>query len=248
MTDAVRIAMWSGPRNISTAMMRAFESRGDTVVVDEPFYACYLKASGADHPYREKTLAAMSADWSEVRAELARPLPPGKSILFEKHIAYHYPASEPLDWLFTHRTFLLIRNPRAMVGSYAQMLDDIRPIVESYAVERRIYEHLTAAGRPCPIVDADDVLTDPPRMLAALCAALGISYTDRMLSWPAGPRPTDGPWAPHWYGAVAGSTGFGPPSAAPALSRELSALAAACELEYRFLHERRLAAPSASGD
>ncbi|MEX0643970.1 MAG: hypothetical protein WD076_01565 [Parvularculaceae bacterium] len=239
----IRIAMWSGPRNISTTMMRAFENRADTVVVDEPFYACYLKASGVEHPYRAETLAAMPTDWREVRRRLDEPLPAGKSIFFEKHIAYHYPPSEPLDWLLARRTFLLIRDPRRMVASYARKSVDIAPIVESFAVERRIHDFLAKRGLPCPIVDAADVLVDPAAMMRALCGALAIPYTDRMLAWPAGPRATDGPWAPHWYDAVNASTGFKqaaekPPDLTPALE----SIAGACAEDYRLLSSRRLRA------
>lgn len=241
MTGAIRIAMWSGPRNISTTMMRAFENRPDTVVMDEPFYACYLKASGADHPYREETLAAMATDWREVVASFAAPLPAGKTILFEKHIAYHYPDDEPLDWLASHRTFLLIRDPRRMVASYAQRSDAVSPIVDSYRVARRIHEFLSARGLACPVVDAADILRDPPGMLRRLCAALVIPFTERMLAWPAGPRASDGPWAPHWYDAVNASTGFKPFADAPLqLPPALDEAAAACDEDYRFLHERRL--------
>jgi hypothetical protein len=240
---AIRIAMWSGPRNISTTMMRAFENRPDTVVVDEPFYGCYLEATDADHPYRAETLAAMATNWREVVASFDVPLPAGKTILFEKHIAYHYPDDEPLDWLAAHRTFLLIRDPRRMVASYSKKSGDVAPIVDSYRVARRIHAFLAARDMECPIVDAADVLRDPAAMLKVLCAALDIPFTDKMLAWPAGPRASDGPWAPHWYDAVNASTGFKPFVEGPAaLAPELEEAAGACIGDYRFLHERRLRA------
>lgn len=236
-----RIAMWSGPRNISTTMMRAFENRPDTVVMDEPFYACYLKTSGADHPYRDETLSAMPASWRDVVRRLNAPLPADKTILFEKHIAYHYPDAEPLDWLASHRTFLLIRDPRRMVASYAKRSVAISPIVDSYRVERRIYEFVAGSGRDCPVVDAGDILRDPEAMLRALCAALDIPFTKKMLSWPAGPRASDGPWAPHWYDAVYASTGFKPSAeTAGGLAPELEEAASACRDDYEFLRTRRL--------
>lgn len=239
--DAIRISMWSGPRNISTTMMRAFENRADTVVLDEPFYACYLKASGADHPFRAETLAAMSSDWGEVRAHLARPLPAGKRVLFAKHIAYHYPDAEPLGWMKAHRSFILIRDPRAMVASYARKYDDVAPIADSFKVARRILGSCAANGSPCPVIDAADILADPPAMLARLCAALDIPYTDRMLSWPAGPRAADGPWAAHWYDAVNASTGFRASSEKPAaLPQDLEHFAEACAPDYEFFRGRRL--------
>lgn len=240
---SIRIAMWSGPRNISTTMMRAFENRPDTSVIDEPFYAAYLKASGAPHPYREETLAAGPADWREVVRRLEAPLPAGKTVLFEKHIAYHYPDSEPLDWLASHRTFLLIRDPRRMVASFSRRSDTVAPIVDSYRVERRIHDFLSERSLACPIVDAEDIQRSPHVMLQAVCAALDIPFTGKMLAWPAGPRDTDGPWAPHWYDAVNTSTGFKPFVDTPVeLPPELESAAASCSEDYRFLHERRLRA------
>lgn len=243
MTAPVRIAMWSGPRNISTTMMRAFENRPDTTVIDEPFYGCYLAASGADHPYREETLAVQPTAWRDVIASLMAPLAPGKRILFEKHIAYHYPDGEPLDWLLCHRTFLLIRDPRRMLSSFSKKHEDLAPVLASFRVERRIYDYLTARGCDCPIVDAADILDNPRAMLEALCERLGVPFSEEMLSWPAGPRATDGPWAPHWYDAVRASTGF-KPAAAPAVepTTEVALAARACQPDYDFLRQRRLTA------
>ncbi|MEQ1932149.1 MAG: HAD family hydrolase [Parvularculaceae bacterium] len=241
MTDAIRISMWSGPRNISTTMMRAFGNRADTIVVDEPFYACYLRASGTDHPHREETLAALPTDWREARAALAAPLPPARSIRFAKHIAYHYPDAEPLDWLGTERSFILIRDPGRMIASFAKKFDDIAPIVDSYRVCRRVFDHCIDLGLPCPVVDAADILADPRRLLAALCAALSIPYTELMLSWPVGSRASDGPWAPHWYDAVNASTGFRKAQETPLeLDAALRPLAALAEPDYRFFREKRI--------
>lgn len=242
--NAIRIAMWSGPRNISTTMMRSFENRPDAIVADEPFYGCYLKASGADHPYREEILAAQPTNWRAVVKNLQAPLPAGKSVLFEKHIAYHYPDGEPLDWLLTHRTFLLIRDPRLMVASYAKKSAEVAPIVESYAVAGRIHDFLAQNRVPCPIVDATDILNDPPGMIGALCSALGIPFTEKMLSWPAGARQSDGVWAPYWYDAVIASTGFKRPvDKAVELSPDLERASELAAKDYQFLAERRLIAP-----
>jgi hypothetical protein len=237
-----RIAMWSGPRNISTTMMRAFENRHDCIVVDEPFYGAYLRRSGAYHPNRAETLAAQPGDFADARARLERPLPEGRRVLFAKHIAYHYPDDEPLDWISGWRSFILIRDPALMVASYARKYEDVAPIRDSFRVCRRVLEACEAAGPPAPVVDAADILADPPAMLRALCAALDIPFTERMLAWPAGPRASDGPWAPHWYDAVNASTGFrAPPDKPAALSDELAAIAAACAPDYAFFRARRLA-------
>ena len=241
MARFTRIAMFSGPRNISTTMMRSFENRPDTAVYDEPFYACYLAASGAPHPMREETLAAQPNDWEKVVAQLHAAPPGGKAIAFEKHIAFHFGEGAPLDWIAETRMFMLIRDPRAMVASYKNKYDDVAPIVDSFAVQRRLYEDCERGGGPCPIVDARDILTDPAAMLAALCHALEIPFREEMLVWPAGPRETDGPWAPHWYDAVWASTGFKPYRETRIdLPDDLEQIAKACRDDYEFFYERRL--------
>ncbi|MFP4002617.1 MAG: HAD family hydrolase [Alphaproteobacteria bacterium] len=242
--STVRINMWAGPRNISTTMMRAFENRPDTAVLDEPFYAAYLQASGAEHPMREEILASLPRSWAGVVDLLDGPVPHGRDIRFHKHIAYHIADAElDLDWLLRQRTFLLIRDPRAMVASYVKKFDDVAPITASFEVQIRIFEFLSAHGISCPVVDASDVLKAPRAMLTALCHALGIPFTDKMLSWPPGPRESDGVWGPHWYDAVTKSTGFKPFEARQiSLAPELAALARTCAGPYEFLHERRLKA------
>ena len=243
----LRIDMFSGPRNISTTMMRAFENRDDCAVVDEPFYASYLRRSGARHPAREETLAAQPQDAAGVLRWLKQPAAefgkPGAAYLFCKHIAYHLDARFPLDWLLGGRTFLLIRDPARMIQSYAAKSDAVAPVADSFRISRSIFEYLERAGRPCPVVDAADVLADPEGLLLRLCAALDIPYSARMLSWPAGTRPSDGPWAPHWYDAVRASTGFRQSVENPVeLTGELAEFAERLRPDYAFLRERRLSA------
>ncbi|MCA8889386.1 MAG: hypothetical protein KDA46_11190, partial [Parvularculaceae bacterium] len=193
------VSMWSGPRNISTTMMRAFENRADATAIDEPFYASYLARSGADHPYREETLAAQPASFDDVVKWIETPPADASPVLFLKHIAFHLPDRADLGFIRRHRNFLLIRDPRAMVASYSKKFEDISPIVRSYEIERRILDELTADGLPCPIVDAADVLAAPEAVLRKLCAGLGLEFDPAMLAWPAGRRDCDGVWAPHWY-------------------------------------------------
>lgn len=243
----IRLHMFSGPRNISTTMMRSFENRPDTAVADEPFYASWLARTGVDHPYREETLIVQPNDPAGVIDWLQEPASrfgkPGADILFCKHIAYHIEGRAAFDFLLDGRCFLLIRDPRRMVASFAQKVEDVDPIVQSFAVERRILETLTQRGRPCPVTDAADIVADPAGVLRALCAALDIPYTDRMLSWPSGPRTSDGVWAPHWYDAVNASTGFNKPVEKPVdLSPRLAAIAERCREDYEFLYARRLRA------
>ncbi|MEQ8936280.1 MAG: hypothetical protein RIE56_10870 [Amphiplicatus sp.] len=243
----IRLHMLSGPRNISTTMMRSFENRPDTAVVDEPFYASWLARSGVDHPYRKETLAAQPNDPAGVVDWLqdspARFGKPDAAILFCKHIAYHIEDPSAFDFLIEGRCFLLIRDPRRMVASFAQKFEDVEPIVQSFGVERRLYNDLEERGRPCPVVDAADVVADPDAMLRALCAALDIPYTEKMLAWPSGPRESDGVWGPHWYDAVKASTGFNKPVEKPVeLSPRLAAIAERCREDYAFLQTRRLKA------
>ena len=233
------ISMWSGPRNISTTMMRSFASRADTAAIDEPFYAAYLARTGARHPYREETLAACPSTVEGALDLIARA--DASPLLFLKHIAYHLPEGVDLTFLRGWRNFLLIRDPRAMVASFADKYEDVTPIVRSYEVALAILDYLAAQGLPCPIVDAADMLAAPEPMLRALCAALDLAFDRAMLSWPAGNRPEDGPWAPHWYGAVRASTGFNPPGEKDiSLSKALEDSAALAMPSYQSLYARRL--------
>ncbi|MEM9170889.1 MAG: HAD family hydrolase [Pseudomonadota bacterium] len=251
MTRTIRIGMWSGPRNTSSTMMRAFENRRDTSVVDEPFYAYYLAESGADHPMREAVLADMPQSWDAVVAGLNGPAPDDAPVAFHKHIAYHCAPTgggvetdvNALDfsWTDDQRAFLLIRDPRKMVASFAKKFADVGPIARSLAVQRKILSRREAIAAPCPVVDADDILRDPRGMLSALCAAIDIPFSDDMLVWPPGRRESDGVWAPHWYDAVETSTGFRPyEDRAIDLTPDLQAIAEACAPSYRALFERRL--------
>lgn len=232
-----RIAMFSGPRNISTTMMRSFESRPDTEVKDEPVYGWYLKTSGANHPMRAETLASMLTEWDDVIADLCDPAE-GPAYVFEKHIAYNLLHAPDFGWLEGAKVFHLIRDPRAMIASYKNKYDEVSPIADSYRVQRRLYER-----SPAPVVDADDILKAPEPMLRALCAAIDIPFRKEMLAWKAGPRDSDGVWAEHWYDAVRASTGFNPyKERTLSLAPDLEELAQSCADDYAFFHSLRLAA------
>lgn len=216
----IRIAMWSGPRNLSTAMMRSFGSRADTVVSDEPFYGCFLKATGAEHPMREEVIAAMDCDWQSVMTALGGPVPRGQCleggtvprVWYQKHMWHHMTGPIGYDDFagFTHA--FLIREPERMIASYLRKRETAA--FADFGLERQAEffdREANRLGAPPPVVDANDVLADPAGVLSRLCAALGIAWDGAMLRWAPGRRETDGPWAPHWYGAVEKSTGFGPP-------------------------------------
>ena len=207
--DGLRIAMWSGPRNISTAMMRAWENRDDTAVVDEPFYAHYLVATGVKHPAREEVIASQSTDATEVAAALTGPIPAGKPIWYQKHMTQHMLADMPLDWLDQVTNCFLIRDPARVAASFTAQRPDAAAWELGFEQQARLFDHVCdRLGHAPPVIDAADVLRDPRATLGALCSALGITFSERMLHWPAGKRASDGVWAPHWYAAVERSTGF----------------------------------------
>jgi hypothetical protein len=242
--DVVRIAMWSGPRNISTALMRAFENRPDCAVTDEPFYAAYLALSGIDHPMREEVLESQPTDWRTVADALAGPAPEGRPIWYQKHMTHHMLPEIGRDWVALCRNVFLIRHPARVLASYARKraevtLDDI-----GFVQQEALYDHaLALSDGPPPVIDADDLLQDPAGLLRALCRRLGIPFSTAMLSWPAGGRDSDGVWAAHWYDAVRRSTGFEKPRPQPDLADPvLRAIEKEALPVYSRLREQALAA------
>ncbi|MFL6784464.1 MAG: HAD family hydrolase [Sphingomicrobium sp.] len=240
----LRIAMWSGPRNLSTAMMRSFSSRSDTFVSDEPFYGCFLKTSGADHPMRAEVIAATDCDWRSVMTSLGSDTPDGSPVWYQKHMWHHMVG--PIGYEdfagFTHA--FLIREPGQMIASYLRKRE--KAAFADFGLERQaefFEREADRLGHAPPVVDAHDVLADPQVVLSRLCEALGIGWDPAMLSWAPGRRETDGPWAPHWYGAVEASTGFGPPETAPGdLPAEAQRVADECRPYYERLAAHRIRA------
>lgn len=210
-SPATRICVWSGPRNVSTALMRSFEARGDCAVIDEPLYAAFLRVTGKDHPGREQVMASQPTDPRVVLAQLRVPRD-DVAYVFEKHMAHHWQPGWALDAFGPARHVLLIRDPARVVASYARVRQS--PIPEDLGYDRQLELFGRLRGGDPPeelaplVVDGDALLTDPPRVLRALCGALDLAYTDKMLAWPRGRRATDGVWAPWWYAAVEHSTGF----------------------------------------
>lgn len=201
--------MWSGPRNISTAMLRSFGSRPDTFVSDEPLYAHYLKVTGIPHPGRNEVLAAHDSDWRSVVAMLTGPVPGGRAIWYQKHMAHHLLPEIGRGWLDALTHAFLIREPDEMVVSLLKTYPDAGLADTGLPQQCEIFDRVaTRIGRAPPVVLASDVLKDPGALLEALCNALGIPYLEQMLAWAPGRRETDGAWAPHWYSAVEASTGF----------------------------------------
>ena len=235
-----RLAVWSGPRNISTALMRSWGNRPDTVVVDEPLYAHYLDVTGLDHPGRDEVVAAGEPDWRRVVAALLGPVPDGTRVFYQKHMAHHLLPDVDRGWLAGLTNVLLIRDPREVVASYVRARSDVTAEDIGLPQQARLYDELAAAGSPPPVIDARDVLARPEAYLRALCAHVGVAFTDRMLAWPPGPRDTDGVWGRHWYAAVWASTGFAEPRPpAPRLEGRPAAVADRCLPLYARLHEAR---------
>jgi len=242
MTAPLRIAMWSGPRNISTAMLRAFGNRPDTAVTDEPLYGYYLRQTGLDHPGREEVIAAQPDDWRTVADTLCGPVPEGRTVWYQKHMSHHLlPEIEP-DWLSALCNCFLIRDPREVLASYTQVRETVTledtGLPQQAALFDRLFEE---TGSPPPVLDAKDVLCDPARLLSALCDNVGLIFSGAMLSWPPGPRATDGIWSKYWYSSVTGSTGFvkyKPKQVV--LTAELEDLAGQCAPFYERLHAYRL--------
>jgi hypothetical protein len=237
----VRVAMWSGPRNISTAMMRAWENRPDTVVVDEPLYAAYLARTGLDHPGRDEVLAAQPTSLDEAVATLSAPLPEGRTVHYVKHMAQHVDIGSDATWTEAFRNVLLIRDPAEVVASYVRAREACEPEDIGLLQELWLLEGWQAAGHEVPVIDSADFLRDPEAHLRWLCDWLGIGFTERMLSWPPGPRDSDGVWAPYWYDAVLASTGFEPYRPREVhLSPHDAAVAEACRPAYDALRALRV--------
>ncbi len=243
----IRIAMWSGPRNLSTAMMRSFGARADTAVSDEPYYGAYLAATGDPQPMAAEVMADMDCDWRGVTAALNGAC--DRPIWYQKHMAHHMVGPVGIADLPGHTHAFLIRAPERVVASYAAKRVAVRADHLGYAMQRRYFgAEADRLGHAPPVIDSGDILRDPAASLAALCAALAIDPDPAMLHWPPGRRETDGIWAAHWYGAVEASTGFGSAeTAAPRLDAEAAAIAAACRADYEYLARHRIVASPGDG-
>lgn len=238
----MRIACWSGPRNLSTALLRAWENRADTWVSDEPLYAHYLDRTGLEHPARAEVLASQPRSWEVVAASLTGPIPHGRDHWWQKHMAHHLLPSVGRSWLAALAHVFLIREPEAVVASYARVRAHFDAIELGYDTQLELFRWARAElGQVPPVLDRTRLLADPEGQLRALCGRLGVPFDPAMLSWPAGPRPTDGVWADHWYGSVRASTGFAAPRADPVvLPHGCEPLVRACRPTYEELLDAAL--------
>jgi hypothetical protein len=206
------IAMWSGPRNISTAMMYAFANRADCLAWDEPFYGAYLHETGLQHPMRAEILAGCENDWRKVAAACLAPA--NKSVFYQKHMTHHMLPQFDRSFIRTLTNAFLIRSPEKVLASYAKKHDEVTLHAIGFAEQAEIFDFVAQhLGHAPPVVDADLHLANPRHSLQHLCHALGIPFRESMLHWPQGPKACDGVWAPHWYNAAWKSEGFQKPEA-----------------------------------
>jgi hypothetical protein len=234
------IAMWSGPRNISTAIMYSFGNRPDCVAWDEPFYAFSLVHHGNDHPMREAIISANDSSFDSVVARCLAPA--AKPLFYQKHMTHHMLPGYDRHWILDLSNAFLIRAPERVLASYARKWAEVDLRAIGFVEQAEIFDMVAQKrGRPPPVIDAEDVLADPRGVLSALCAACGIGFDESMLKWPAGPKPFDGIWAPHWYNAVWTSTGFARPDSEPArLPVELARIADKARPYYETLRAWRI--------
>jgi hypothetical protein len=241
MADTKIIAMWSGPRNLSTAMMRSFGNRADCTAMDEPFYAAYLAATGIDHPMRDAVITTGVTDPDTVARQCLGPFE--TPWCYQKHMPHHMIDGFPLDWAAEVTNVFLIRHPRRVLASYARKNEKVSEADIGYRRMRAVDAAITEMQGAAPIVVAsEDILADPQAMLAALCGAIGMPFDPAMLAWEAGPRPEDGVWGRHWYDAIWKSTGFQKPEslALPDLPADLAQIEAEALPDYEAMAARRL--------
>ncbi|MBY6217736.1 sulfotransferase [Qipengyuania aquimaris] len=229
--------MWSGPRNISTAMMRSFGSRADCTVSDEPFYGAFLKATGEPHPLARETIESMDCDWHTVLRQQSGDAPGGEPVWYQKHMPHHMVGPVSIAAFGDHIHAFLIRAPERVVASYRKKNELRRAEMLGFAQMRSYFDfECERSGTVPPVVDSDDILADPEGVLTRLCEALGIDWDPAMLAWEQGPLPEDGVWGKHWYDRVNASTGFGAsPGDLPELEGEYLRVAEECRDDYEAL-------------
>ena len=236
----MKIAMWSGPRNLSTAMMYSFGNRQDCAISDEPFYGAYLKATGLDHPMREDVIQSQIDDPLALAELLTSPNPPGKAIWYQKHMTHHMVSGFPLGWLRDFKNVFLIRHPARVIASYRAKREDVTLQDIGLQQQLSLMDYARSIGHAPLVVDSTEIRNNPEPMLRALCAKLQISFDPAMLSWRPGPRDADGVWASHWYGAVHKSTGFEPEGPLPKLDEVGSRLLADAMPLYQAMAKKAL--------
>ena len=240
-THKTIIAMWSGPRNISTAMMYSFAARNDCVCVDEPFYGAYLKATGLKHPMADEIISDMECDPAKVAAACCAP----SRLAYQKHMTHHMLPQFDRSFIRSLNNAFLIRSPEKVLASYAKKHDEISLHAIGFVEQAEIFDSVAQhLGHAPPVVDGDVHLANPRKSLQKLCHALGIPFREAMLGWPQGPKSCDGIWAKHWYNAAWASTGFGAATSEPAaLPDHLARIAEQAQPHYEKLKAHAFPTP-----
>ena len=238
----IRIAMWSGPRNISTAMMRSWESRADTFVIDEPYYACYLNQTGLQHPGREDVMREGELDATKVSRGLISDTKGDCSIYYQKHMTHHLLDTMDRDWMQSVTNCFLIRDPKDMIISYGKVYPEMNSAILGLDQQQEIFEYVKdKTGEIPPVIDSKDVLLDPKDILNKFCDRIGVGFSEEMLSWPKGTRETDGNWGKYWYKNVMNSTGFNEyVPKTEEIPDKYSSLYEECYKLYQDLHKLRI--------
>ena len=234
--------MWSGPRNISTALMRSFENRQDTTVLDEPFYAYFLKKTNLNHPGRKYIISKGEYDWRKVVEKITGPIPQNKNIWYQKHMAQHNLDENDISWIRKFKNCILIRHPRYVIPSYNKKYPLSNKQLLGYSQQLNIIRCLEdKEGVTPPIFDATDIQKNPSLALKKMCISIGIRFSEKMLKWPKGKRKSDGVWAKYWYGNVENSSGFKPFNEKQiTIEKGLVALYKECLMEYNSMYEKRI--------
>lgn len=241
MSDECRLAMWSGPRNISTAMMYSFENRDDCCAIDEPFYAHYLEHTGVDHPDAEKVIESYETDYHKIAQNLSGKIPGGAAIWYQKHMCHHITPGMNLDWIQSLSNCFLIRNPKEVLMSLSKITNEVSLWATGLPQQVMLLEQASQDGTNPPIIDSRDILEDPRGMLGILCNELNIQFSESMLSWDAGARGCDGIWGKYWYESVWSSTGFSPYSPRTGeLEPQLEPVLEQAIPLYQELHSKRM--------
>ena len=216
----MKIAVWSGPRNLSTALMYSFGTRNDFAISDEPFYAAYLNATGIHHPMQEEILANQEQDPNIIAENCIGTNPDNKNYWYQKHMSEHLIEGFPVEWAKKCKNVFLIRHPARVIASYSIKREDPKLSDIGFVQQYNLYKKLGGI-----VIDSSDIRRDPEKLLRTLCDAINIPFSKEMLSWPSGGHVSDGVWAKHWYGSIWKSTKFaGAEGEIPELNNEMKIL------------------------
>ena len=234
--------MWSGPRNLSTALMRSFENRTDTAVIDEPFYAHFLKQTNLNHPGRNEIISTLDSNWDNIVLKITGPIPHNKSIWYQKHMAQHNLEGCDLNWIKSFHNCILIRDPKYVISSYSKEYSLSDEKLLGYCQQLNLIRILEdEEGITPPIFDATDILEKPEQALKKICISVGIRFSQKMLKWPKGKRKSDGIWAKYWYRNVENSSGFQPfQKKNIVIDKKLIPLYDKCLADYNSMYEKRI--------